>query len=101
MSDLYELYLFCPCRKIFIGGLSYSTTSGTILSILSFAEGLAAYFGKFGSVKNAKVMTTMDNKSRGFGFCTFESNRVYQNVLRKKKHVIDNRRVIQRLKYNH
>lgn len=69
--------------KIFIGGLSYTTTS----------EGLAAYFGKFGSVKSAKVMTTMDHKSRGFGFCTFESKRVYQNVLRKKNHVIDNRRV--------
>eukprot|EP00123_Amoebidium_parasiticum_P015774 comp23142_c0_seq1/m.37359 comp23142_c0_seq1/g.37359 ORF comp23142_c0_seq1/g.37359 comp23142_c0_seq1/m.37359 type:complete len:322 (-) comp23142_c0_seq1:793-1758(-) len=52
-------------RKLFIGGLSYSTTQ----------ESLRAHFSKFGQVTEAVVITDRaTGKSKGFGFVTFATN---------------------------
>lgn len=49
--------------RVFVGGIAWATTD----------EGLEEAFAKFGAVKDAKVLTDKDtNKSRGFGFVTFE-----------------------------
>ena len=46
-------------QKLFIGGMSYSTTS----------EGLREYFAQVGTVLSANVVTDqLSGRSRGFGF---------------------------------
>ena len=44
-------------------------------------ESLHAYFSQFGAVTDAIVMRKGDGTPRGFGFVTFSSPRVYQQVL--------------------
>ena len=45
--------------KLYVGGLSYSTTS----------ESLREYFGQCGTVESAKLITDRDTgQSKGFGF---------------------------------
>ena len=52
--------------KIFVGGISWNTTS----------ESLAETFSKFGTVKEAKVITDRESgRSRGFGFVEFEESK--------------------------
>lgn len=48
--------------RVFVGGVAWKTTD----------EGLAEAFAQFGPVKDAKILTESDGKSRGFGFVTFE-----------------------------
>ncbi|MBI4616178.1 MAG: RNA-binding protein [Planctomycetes bacterium] len=50
-------------KKLFVGGLSYSTT----------ADGLKEAFEKYGAVSEATVVTDRETgRSRGFGFVSFE-----------------------------
>ncbi len=71
-------------RKIFIGGLSFSTTDDT----------LRAYFKDYGTITDAVVMKdSLSRRSRGFGFITFAHPSSVDIVLSKPEHVIDNRRV--------
>jgi heterogeneous nuclear ribonucleoprotein A1/A3 len=59
-------------RKIFVGGIPPQTTS----------DDLRSHFGHFGTVVNAVIM--MDratNRSRGFGFVTFESEDTVDTIL--------------------
>lgn len=50
--------------KLFVGGLSWDTND----------QGLAAAFGEFGVVTEAKVICDRDTgRSRGFGFVTFDA----------------------------
>jgi RNA recognition motif-containing protein len=50
--------------KLFVGGLAYATTDA----------GLKNAFSKYGTVRDAKVITDRDSgQSRGFGFVTFEA----------------------------
>ena len=52
-------------KKLYIGGLSYSTTDET----------LKEAFAKAGAVSSAKVITDrMTGRSRGFGFVEMESD---------------------------
>jgi len=70
--------------KIFVGGLSSDTTT----------EGLKNYFTRFGPVSEAVVM--MDNttgRSRGFGFCTFESDDSVEKVIAVGDHQINEKGV--------
>ena len=49
-------------NKLFVGGLSWDTTD----------QSLAAAFGNYGEITEAKVITDRDTgRSRGFGFVTF------------------------------
>ncbi|MFW0837651.1 MAG: RNA recognition motif domain-containing protein [Candidatus Komeilibacteria bacterium] len=51
-------------KKLFIGGLAYSTTK----------EGLAEAFGQAGTVEDAVViMDRATNRSKGFGFVTMST----------------------------
>ena len=60
-----------------------------------FAATLRDYFAKFGKVDQVQVMYNREtNKSRGFGFVTFESEETVESVLREKRmHEIDNKSV--------
>src|ERR1700694_5622582 len=58
--------------KLYIGGLSYSTTS----------EGLREYFDQCGNVLSATVITDrFSGQSRGFGFVEMESNEEANNAI--------------------
>ncbi len=73
-----------PYRKIFIGGLSFSTTDDT----------LRMYFQTYGTITDAVVMKdSLSRRSRGFGFITFASPSSVDDVLNQPEHIIDNRRV--------
>jgi cold-inducible RNA-binding protein len=58
--------------KLYIGGLSYSTTS----------EGLREYFAQCGNVLSATVITDrFSGQSRGFGFVEMDTNEEAQNAI--------------------
>merc|ERR1719414_5486 len=61
-------------RKVFVGGLSYSTTD----------EGLREYFSKFGTLVDSIVM-----KFRGFGFVTYADESMVDECQRNRPHEID------------
>lgn len=60
-----------------------------------FAATLRDYFANFGKVDQVQVMYNREtNKSRGFGFVTFESEETVEVVLREKRmHEIDSKSV--------
>ena len=73
-----------PCKKIFVGGLHYETCDET----------LKKYFRTFGVVETVQVMYNREtNKSRGFGFVTFETEAAVDKVLQNRMHNIDNKSV--------
>jgi RNA recognition motif-containing protein len=58
--------------KLYIGGLSYSTTS----------EGLREYFAQCGNVLSATVITDrFSGQSGGFGFVEMDTNEEAQNAI--------------------
>uniref|UniRef100_A0A0W0G355 RRM domain-containing protein n=1 Tax=Moniliophthora roreri TaxID=221103 RepID=A0A0W0G355_MONRR len=94
--------------KLFIGGLSWDTTDGTLSSpksirylplINSFpyssfirAEGLAKYFSQFGKVDAVTIMRDPSGTSRGFAFLTFEDGSVVNNVI-TSEHFLDGKTI--------
>ncbi|KAM8707332.1 hypothetical protein ACLKA7_011425 [Drosophila subpalustris] len=71
-------------RKIFVGGLSISTT----------AEMMRVFFSQFGDVADAVVMRDpISNRSRGFGFVTYAEPDSVENVQRARPHIIDSKTV--------
>ena len=89
-------------RKIFIGGLSYSTDDGTyfvsaldVRSTHVTAEKLRQYFQVYGTVQDAVVMKDpVSRRSRGFGFITFTDVHAVDNPLAHDPHTIDSRKVV-------
>ncbi|KAJ7387815.1 Chromatin assembly complex, subunit 3 [Desmophyllum pertusum] len=70
--------------KMFVGGLSWETT----------AEGLQAYFSKYGDLKECLVMRDPNTKqSRGFGFVTFEDPTAVEAVLKAGPHELDHKKI--------
>jgi RNA recognition motif-containing protein len=60
--------------KLYVGGLSYSTTS----------DSLRAYFAQCGTVESATVITDrMSGESRGFGFVEMSSQAEAQTAISK------------------
>jgi RNA recognition motif-containing protein len=60
--------------KLYVGGLSYSTTS----------ESLREYFGQCGTVESAAVVTDrFSGQSRGFGFVEMASAEEAQQAIAK------------------
>jgi RNA recognition motif-containing protein len=52
-------------KKLFVGSLAWATND----------QGLADFFGQFGTVASAKVVTERDSgRSRGFGCVEFEDD---------------------------
>lgn len=71
-------------RKIFAGGLHYSTDE----------ERLREYFAQFGEVASAQVLYNRETrKSRGFGFVIFASAASMPGVLAQAMHNIDGKMV--------
>ena len=67
-------------RKLFIGGLNYSTTDET----------LKDFFSKFGELVDCVVMKFRDTKrSRGFGFVTYATIEMVDECQRNRPHTID------------
>ena len=59
-------------KKLFIGGLSWNTNEG----------GLRAAFEQFGELEEVKVIVDRHtNRSRGFGFITFQNEADAQNAI--------------------
>lgn len=44
-------------------------------------------------------MRNQQKQSRGFGFCVFQEKESFDNVLKKKYHIIDNRSVYNIMKF--
>ncbi|CAL4060354.1 unnamed protein product [Meganyctiphanes norvegica] len=71
-------------RKLFIGGLDYSTTD----------DSLRAYFEQFGEVVDVVVMKDSHTKrSRGFGFVAFSKSTMVDETQSSRPHKIDGRSV--------
>jgi len=71
-------------NKIFVGGLSNDTK----------LEDYRAHFESFGKIKEATIMLDrVTNRSRGFGFVTFESSDSVVAVLGAQYHELDGRKV--------
>ena len=66
-------------NKIFVGGLHYNTRK----------PGLMQYFGQFGSIHSAQVVMKDLNKTRGFGFVTFDDPASVDRTLQQRMHVVD------------
>ncbi|KAG6494902.1 heterogeneous nuclear ribonucleoprotein 1-like [Zingiber officinale] len=67
-------------RKIFVGGISLSFTE----------DELKDFFSQFGKVDNHEIIRDhATNRSRGFGFVTFESEKVVDDLLAKNGNMID------------
>ncbi|KAJ1477883.1 hypothetical protein T484DRAFT_2986277, partial [Baffinella frigidus] len=70
--------------KIFIGGLNRSTTT----------ESLRAHFEKFGLIADCVIMKDRNTQQpRGFGFVTFMSADVAEDVASRKQVIVDGRSV--------
>ncbi|XP_052196144.1 heterogeneous nuclear ribonucleoprotein 1-like [Diospyros lotus] len=71
-------------KKIFVGGLPPNLTD----------EEFKNYFERFGVVTDGVVMRDkLTSKSRGFGFITFDSEEVANNVLKDKFHELNQKHV--------
>jgi heterogeneous nuclear ribonucleoprotein A1/A3 len=71
-------------RKLFIGGLDYSTT----------ADKLEEHFSQFGTVVDVVVMKDPATKrSRGFGFVAFLKSYMVDKAQANRPHEIDGRQV--------
>nr|KAG5714675.1 hypothetical protein BaRGS_000163 [Batillaria attramentaria] len=71
-------------RKIFVGGLSWETTT----------KDLREYFEKFGEVTSCTLKTDPETRqSRGFGFVVFADTETVQKVLDTKEHKLHGRTI--------
>ncbi|XP_025052184.1 DAZ-associated protein 1 isoform X9 [Alligator sinensis] len=72
------------CRKLFVGGLDWSTTQETLRS----------YFSQYGEVVDCVIMKDKTtNQSRGFGFVKFKDPNCVGTVLASRPHTLDGRNV--------
>ncbi|CAH8475378.1 unnamed protein product [Heterobilharzia americana] len=70
--------------KMFIGGLSPTTTS----------EGLRDYFQKYGELREYMIMRDpLTKRSRGFGFVTFSDPMCVEKVLEAAPHILDFKKI--------
>ncbi|XP_046981263.1 RNA-binding protein Musashi homolog 2 isoform X1 [Schistocerca americana] len=70
--------------KLFVGGLSWQTSS----------EKLKEYFGMFGTVTDVLIMKDpVTQRSRGFGFITFEDPQTVEKVLKVPIHTLDGKKI--------
>lgn len=70
--------------KLFVGGLSWQTSS----------EKLSEYFGMFGKVTDVLIMKDpITQRSRGFGFITFQEPNSVDKVLKVPIHTLDGKKI--------
>ena len=71
-------------NKLFVGGLSYSTSE----------ESFKSYFEKFGPLIDLVIIRdTLTKRSRGFGFVTYSNLSTVDEVMKKRPHFIDGRKL--------
>lgn len=71
-------------RKLFIGGLSYTTTE----------DSLSEFFAQWGELTDCVVMQDPTTKrSRGFGFVTFKEAAMVDKCMSQRPHKLDGREV--------
>lgn len=71
-------------RKLFIGGLSYTTTE----------DSLSEFFSQWGDLTDCVVMQDPGTKrSRGFGFVTFKEAKMVDQCMSQRPHKLDGREV--------
>jgi len=71
-------------RKLFIGGLNYTTTN----------DSLKEFFGKWGEIVDVVVMKDpVTKRSRGFGFITYSKASMVDDAMTNRPHKIDGREV--------
>ena len=69
-------------RKVFIGSLSYTTEDAPF----------RAYFAQFGSILDCVIMKeSKTNKSRGFGFVTYDKMTCVDELMKGRPHKLDGR----------
>ncbi|XP_042563148.1 DAZ-associated protein 1 isoform X4 [Clupea harengus] len=79
-----NLCLFSMFRKLFVGGLDWSTTQETLRN----------YFSQYGEVVDCVIMKDKStNQSRGFGFVKFKDPNCVRTVLETKPHNLDGRNI--------
>ncbi|KAH7293134.1 hypothetical protein KP509_28G013300 [Ceratopteris richardii] len=75
-------------RKLFIGSLSYETTTETLINI----------FSQYGEIEEGSVAyDKATNKSRGFGFMTFKTVEAAKRALADSNKIIEGRNVVIKL----
>lgn len=71
-------------RKLFIGGISFDTTD----------ESLRSYFEKYGTITDCVVIKEQNtNKSKGFGFVTFETEEEADKCMAERPHELQERNI--------
>jgi RNA recognition motif-containing protein len=71
-------------KKIFVGGLAWTTNS----------DGLNAAFASYGEISEAIVITDRDTgRSRGFGFVTFNDDEAAQRAVELNGTELDGRTI--------
>ncbi|XP_075250255.1 RNA-binding protein Musashi homolog 1-like [Convolutriloba macropyga] len=70
-------------RKLFVGGLSWSTTD----------EDLLRYFARFGAVDEAAMKKGRDGTPRGFAFIIYMDNASVEKVMQSGPHVLNGRKI--------
>jgi RNA recognition motif-containing protein len=71
-------------NKLFVGGLSYSTSEDIFKT----------YFEKFGPLIDFVIIRdTLTKRSRGFGFVTYSNISTVDEVMKKRPHFIDGRKL--------
>ncbi|CAF1423845.1 unnamed protein product [Rotaria sordida] len=70
-------------RKLFIGGLSYTTTD----------DKLKEYCSKYGEILECVIMRDREGRSRGFAFVSFKDRVMIDNFMAYRPHIIDGRQI--------
>ena len=71
-------------RKLFVGGLSLNTTD----------NGLRDYFAKYGKLTDCVVIRQPgSNRSKGFGFVTYETEEEADKCMADRPHSLDGRTI--------
>ncbi|CAF1331415.1 unnamed protein product [Adineta ricciae] len=68
-------------RKLFIGGLSYTTAD----------DKLKEYCLKYGEITECTIMRDREGRSRGFAFVSFKDRAMVDNFMTQRPHTIDGR----------
>ncbi|CAF4577332.1 unnamed protein product [Rotaria sp. Silwood2] len=70
-------------RKLFIGGLSYTTAD----------DKLKEYCSKYGEIIECVIMRDREGRSRGFAFVNFKDRAMIDNFMAHRPHIIDGRQI--------
>jgi RNA recognition motif-containing protein len=83
-KSFYKNKTFDDSNKVFIGGLSYSTTENLF----------ETYFAKYGQLKDFVIIRdSQTKKSKGFGFVQYIDENMVDNLMKNRPHILDNKQL--------